>query len=545
MNRALRGVTRLVEQFPWAGEEPRLHRAGRCTVVVLGAGGDLTSRKLIPALFHLAQHGLLHPKTRVIGVARNRMDDASFRRDMRRAVSRSEEISGFRERDWRAFAARLQYVTGDLADPATYAALRRRLEAVERGAGDGEGGRLFYFALPPQVFPTAVEQLHTSELAPRMTDPAHRPWARVVIEKPFGRDLESAQLLNRMLERALAEHQIFRIDHYLGKETVQNLLVLRFANSIFEPLWNRGHVAHVQITAAETVGVEHRAGYYEHAGVVRDMFQSHLLQLLTLTAMEPPVAFEANPVRDEKVKVLHAIRPFGAEAARQWAVLGQYGAGRAGKQQVPAYRREDGVRPDSRTPTFAAMRFLVDNWRWQGVPFYLRSGKRLTARATEIALQFWRPPHALFAAAESAAGAPNALVIRIQPGEGISLRFEIKVPGVDVRMTSVRMDFNYAEAFGADEHSAYETLLLDCMQGDATLFARADAVAAAWGIVDPVIAAWEHAPWARLPNYAPGSWGPAAADALLAADGFHWHAPVDEGAVARRSRGPRRGRGRG
>ena len=542
MRRSLRGVTRLLEQFPWAGDEPRLHRAGRCTVVVLGAGGDLTSRKLMPALFHLARHGLLDPKTRVIGVARNEMDDADFRTAMRRAVQRSDEISGFQERDWRAFAARLQYVAGDLADPATYAALRRRLEAAERGAADDPGGRLFYFALPPQVFPTAVEHLRASELAPRITDPAQRPWARIIIEKPFGRDHESAESLNRMLERALAEHQIFRIDHYLGKETVQNLLVLRFANSIFEPLWNRGHVAHVQITAAETVGVEHRAGYYEHAGVVRDMFQSHLLQLLTLTAMEPPVAFDANPVRDEKVKVLRAIRPFSAQAARKWAVLGQYGAGRAGKTRVPAYRREDGVRRDSRTPTFAAMRFLVDNWRWQGVPFYVRSGKRLPARATEIALQFWRPPHALFAAAEGAAGVPNVLVIHIQPGEGISLRFEIKVPGVDVRMTSVRMDFNYADAFGADEHSAYETLLLDCMQGDATLFARADAVAAAWGIVDPVITAWESAPWARLPNYAAGSWGPDGADALLAADGFHWHRPVENGGPA--ALGPPRRRGR-
>ncbi len=538
MNRSVRAVTRLLEQFPWAGAEPRLHRAGRCTVVVLGAGGDLTARKLMPALFHLAQHGLLHPQTRVIGVARNRLDDAGFRKAMRRAVARSQEISGFRERDWRAFAGRLQYHAGDLADPATYAALRRRLEAAESGAAGREGGRLFYLALPPQVFPTAVEHLRTSGLAPRIADPAGRPWARIIVEKPFGRDLHSAQSLNRMLERALAEHQIFRIDHYLGKETVQNLLVLRFANSIFEPLWNRGHVAHVQITAAETVGVEHRAGYYEHAGVVRDMFQSHLLQLLTLTAMEPPIAFDADPVRDEKVKVLRAIRPFGAKAARERAVLGQYAAGRIGRSRVPAYRREDGVRRDSRTPTFAAMRFLVDNWRWQGVPFYLRSGKRLPARATEIALQFWRPPHALFAAADPAAGAPNMLVIRIQPGEGVSLRFEIKVPGVDVRMTSVRMDFNYAEAFGADEHSAYETLLLDCMLGDATLFARADAVAAAWGIVDPVIAAWENSPWARLPNYAAGSWGPAAADALLAADGFRWNTPGDETAPA----APRRGR---
>jgi glucose-6-phosphate 1-dehydrogenase len=523
MSRSLRGVTRVLAQFPWAGDEPRLHRAGRCTVVVLGAGGDLTSRKLVPALFHLAQHGLLHPKTRVIGVARNALDDAGFRAAMRRAVSDSDEISGFRDRDWRAFAARLYYVAGDLADGATYAALRRRLEAAEQGLAEDAGGRLFYFALPPQVFPMAVEHLHASELAPRMVDPARRPWARVIVEKPFGRDLESAQALNRMLERSLAEHQVFRIDHYLGKETVQNLLVLRFANSIFEPLWNRGHVAHVQITAAETVGVEHRAGYYDKAGVVRDMIQSHLLQLLTLTAMEPPVAFDANPVRDEKVKVLRAIRPFSAASARQCAVLGQYGAGRLGKVRVPAYRREDGVRRDSRTPTFTAMRFLVDNWRWQGVPFYVRSGKRLGARATEIALQFWRPPHALFTATDGAAGAANVLVIRIHPDEGVSLRFEIKVPGVDVRMTSVRMDFDYARAFGADEHSAYETLLLDCMLGDQTLFNREDAVELAWQLLTPVLDRWKENGAKGLQYYESGSWGPAAADNLLERDGRRWH----------------------
>jgi glucose-6-phosphate 1-dehydrogenase len=518
VSRAVRAATRLLEQFPWAGSEPRRNRAGPCAIVVLGAGGDLTARKLVPALFHLAQHELLDHRTRVIGVARNQMDDADFR-----------EISGFSERAWRGFADRLQYVSGDLSDPSTYQELRARLEAAERGVRSSGGGRLFYMALPPRVYPTAIEHLRASDLALRIPNPARRPWVRVIVEKPFGHDLASAQALNRTLERALAEHQIFRIDHYLGKETVQNLLVLRFANSIFEPLWNRGHVAHVQITAAETVGVEHRAGYYEHAGVVRDMFQSHLLQLLTLTAMEPPVTFDAAAVRDEKAKVLRAIRPFSVRAAREHAVLGQYGAGHLGDKRVVAYRQADGVRRSSRTPTFAAVRFLVDNWRWQGVPFYLRSGKCLADRATEIALQFWQPPHALFAGVAGGQTAPNMLVIRIQPGEGVSLRFEIKAPGVDVRMTSVQMDFTYAEAFGPDEHSAYETLLLDCMMGDATLFARADAVEAAWSVVDPIISSWERTPWARLPNYAAGSWGPAAANALLEADGFEWHVPMPAG----------------
>ena len=350
-------------------------------------------------------------------------------------------------------------------------------------------------------------------------------WVRVIIEKPFGRDLKSAQTLNHIVRAAVAEHQIYRIDHYLGKETVQNLLVFRFANSIFEPVWNRHHIHHVQITTGETLGVEHRAGYYEEAGVVRDMFQNHLLSLLSLTAMEPPATSLADAVRDEKVKVLNAIRPVPPGELAEYAVRGQYGPGMIDGAPVPGYRREEGVAADSNTPTYAAIRFMIDNWRWQGVPFFLRSGKRLAKRVSEIAIQFRQPPHLMFPLPPGETLSPNVLVIRVQPDEGLSLCFEIKVPGVGIRMTSARMEFGYDDIFGATEHDAYETLLLDCMTGDATLFLRNDATEAAWRAVDPVIAAWDADPATGFPNYAAGSWGPAAAEALLAAAGAKWRNP--------------------
>ena len=506
-----------------AAAEP-LRKAGPCTAVILGAGGDLTRRKLLPALYHLMHDGLLDEEFAVVGAGLETMSDAAFRAAMRQAVLDSREIGHVPDESWDRFAGRLFYVQGDLGKPSLYAAVKERLAQIERGASE-ERGRLFHFALPPSVYTSAIEHLSASGLAPRRDDPAQRPWVRVVIEKPFGRSLESARALNQVVLKALAEHQVYRIDHYLGKETVQNLLVFRFANSIFEPVWNRQHVHHVQITAAETVGVEHRAGYYEQAGVVRDMFQNHLLQLLTLTAMEPPVAFQADAVRDEKAKVLRAIRPVPPEALHDNAVRGQYGSGAIGGAAVPGYREEPKVSPASSTPTYAAIRLMVDNWRWQGVPFFLRSGKRLARRATEIAIQFKRPPHLLFPQLAGQALAPNVLAIRVQPDEGISLCFEIKIPGVDVRMTSVQMEFGYAEAFGSGDHSAYETLLLDCMVGDATLFARSDSVEAAWTVVDPIVEAWEANPPEHFPNYAAGSWGPDVADALIARDGAAWRRP--------------------
>ncbi|MHB1071403.1 MAG: glucose-6-phosphate dehydrogenase [Gemmatimonadaceae bacterium] len=487
-----------------------------CTMIILGASGDLSRRKLIPALYHLSGDGLLPAEFRVIGAAREAMTDDAFREAMRAAVGEHGE-GATDPAKWAPFAARLSYVSGDLDDPATYATLKERLSAIEQevAGGNGEGrGRLFHLALPPSVYQRVLVHLSESGLAPRRDDAASRPWVRVIVEKPFGRDLASARALNAAVRAHFAEHQLFRIDHYLGKDTVQNLLVFRFGNSIFEPVWSRDHIARVEITAAEEVGVEHRAGYYEEAGVVRDMFQNHLLQLLALTAMEPPATFRAEAVRNEKVKVLEAVRPIARDDVARVAVRGQYGPGTVGGTAVPGYREEPGVAPDSVTPTFAALRLHVDNWRWQGVPFILRSGKRLARRDTEVVIHFRRPPHLMLPQGDGQRIEGNCLTFQIQPEEGLSLCFQVKVPGVEMRVTSASMDFSYAAGFGAEQHSAYETLLLDAMAGDATLFTRSDAVEASWRVVDPVIAAWEASPPDDFPNYPAGTWGPAAAARL-------------------------------
>jgi glucose-6-phosphate 1-dehydrogenase len=510
---------------PRAAERTR-RRAGPCTVIILGANGDLARRKLIPALARLASDGLLDPSVAIICVARDsEMTDASYRRAMAAAIDAAGDpepgTAPATARD--EFLERLHYVAGDLRAADTYARLTECLDAVE-GARRASRGRLFYLAIPPSLYAEVARHLAESGLAPRRP-PDDEAWVRLVIEKPFGHDLASACALNRFLAERFSETQVYRIDHYLGKETVQNLLVLRFANSILEPVWNRNHVDHVQITAAETLGVEHRAAYYEEAGVLRDMFQNHLLQLLTLTAMEPPNTFGANPVRDEKVKVLGAIHPLQGEDARAAAVLGQYEAGVIAGTPVPGYREEPGVAPGSRVPTYAALRLVIDSWRWEGVPFYLRSGKRLAKRVTEIAVQFRRPPHLLFRSDTVGRVEPNVLAIRIQPDEGIAMRFEVKAPGVDVRLAPVQMHFSYEEAFGPAPHDAYETLLLDCMLGDATLFARADEVEGAWRVIDPIIQAWSGPDAPPLAGYPAGTWGPAAADALVARDGAAWRTP--------------------
>ena len=493
-------------------------------MVILGANGDLARRKLMPALFHLMGDGLLPDDFSVVGVARGRMTDRSFREATRAALVEFGDADGLEPGPWGRFAERLVTISGDLNDPATYSAMRERLEAIERSGGAGRG-RLFYLALPPSAYQAAIMHLSESGLAPRLADSGARPWVRIVVEKPFGRDLASARALNRMILERFAEHQVYRIDHYLGKEAVQNLLVFRFANSIFEPVWNRNHVDHVQITAAESVGVEHRAGYYEESGVMRDMFQNHLLQLLALTAMEPPAAFRPDAVRDERSKVLAAIRPVGQDEIDDCAVRGQYAPGVVGGEPVPGYRGEERVAPGSETPTYAALRLLIDNWRWQGVPFFLRSGKRMPRRVTEISIHFRQPPHLMFPLVAGESMLSNVLAFRVQPDEGISLCLEVKAPAIDLRLVTAGMEFSYARSFGPAEHSAYETLLLDCMLGDTTLFARSDGVEAAWRVVDPLIEAWEQRGAEDLPSYAAGEWGPGKADELIARDGASWRAP--------------------
>ena len=503
---------------------PKLRRPEPCTLIIFGAG-DLLHRKLMPSLYHLMTDGLLPDEFTVITVAREKLDDDTFRVQVGDALRTFLPNGAVVDPSiYRRFAARLYFVCGELNDPATYDTLRERLAETDARLPSGSG-RLFYLAIPPSLYTDTINRLAESGIAPRVMDPKQRPWVRIIIEKPFGTSLGSAGALNACVRRAFAEHQVYRIDHYLGKETVQNLLVFRFANSIFEPVCNRQHVHHVQITAAESVGVEHRGRYYEEAGVVRDMFQNHLLQLLTLVAMEPPVTFSADAVRDEKVKVLRAIRPVTPSVMHDYSVRGQYGPGMINGKPVPGYREEPLVAPDSSTATYCAIRFMIDNWRWHDVPFYLRSGKRLPRRVSEIAIQFRKPPHLMFPIPEDHVLESNTLAIRVQPEEGISLRFEVKVPGVDVKMASVDMDFSYAEAFGALEHEAYETLLLDCMLGEATLFTRSDEVEAAWAVVDPIIDFWANKRPDHFPNYPAGSWGPTVADEFIAREGATWRQP--------------------
>jgi glucose-6-phosphate 1-dehydrogenase len=484
-----------------------------CTLVIFGASGDLTRRLLAPAIAHLNRDGALSSDFAIIGIGRTSYSDDAFRAQLEGGAREFTPPTQGRPGD---LPALVSYIAGDFGDPELFRKVKAALEAIE-GKRGGPRNRIFYFATPPDADETIVAGLGAEALAK-----VDHGWVRAVVEKPFGHDLASGRHLNAVLQTVFPEKQIYRIDHYLGKETVQNIFVLRFANGIFEPLWNHRYIDHVQLTVAESVGVGHRAGFYESAGVLRDMFQNHLLQLLTLTAMEPPAAYEADAIRAEKVKVLESIRPFPEDSIDDWAVRGQYGPGVVDGRRVPGYREEPKVDPKSSTPTYAAVKIAIDNWRWAGVPFYLRSGKRLGKRVTEIAIEFKGVPHRFFNRA-SGELAPNVLRLHIQPDEGVSLKFGVKIPGSVLQIQSVYMDFPYAK-LGAPIAGGYERLLLDVTHGDQTLFIRGDEAEHAWEVLTPILNAWERTPPTDFPNYAAGTFGPESSDKFLERDGRRWRA---------------------
>jgi glucose-6-phosphate 1-dehydrogenase len=485
-----------------------------CAIVMFGASGDLARRKLLPALHDLAVHSCLAPRFRLVGFARTEMSDDDFRRTAGEFFPKEEKAGANSDiRD--EFLKHLQYFSGNYDDADAYRRLAERLEELDR-EGELGGNRLFYLATPPDIYTKVIEQLGRAGLARPKNG---NSWTRIIIEKPFGHDQASARALNEKVLSVFDESQVYRIDHYLGKETVQNLLVFRFGNGIFEPLWNRNYIDSVQITAAESLGVERRAAFYESTGALRDMIQSHMLQLTSLVAMEAPAMFDATSVRNEKYKVLQSIRPFTPEKVWKSVVRGQYGPGNLNGTALAGYRQEPGVKPESATETFVALKLQVDNWRWSGVPFYLRTGKRLGHASTEVAIQFKRAPHMVFRGENVE---PNSLILNIQPDEGISLSFGAKAPGSHMQISPVTMDFAYRKAFGGVTREAYATLISDCIRGDATLFDRADSVEAAWSLVDPILEAWQDASAPPFPNYPAGSAGPRAADDLTVSEGRRW-----------------------
>jgi len=491
-----------------------------CSIVIFGASGDLTARKLIPAFYHLHRDHQMPPRFRVIGFARREKTHESWRQELRDALSQFSRTKPVDDAVWQSFAENVFYCQGEFSDPAGYANLEKMLSGF--GHEPLRRNLLFYLATPPSQFGQVVELLHHAALLHKDREQGTQ---RIVVEKPFGHDLPSARLLNNELTRYAHEQQVYRIDHYLGKETVQNILMFRFSNAVFERLWNRETVDHIQITVSEKLGVGSRGGYYEEAGALRDMVQNHLLQVLSLVAMEPPVSLEAEAIRDEKVKLLKSIRPLRPDDVPKQVVRGQYFAGQIEQQPVPGYRQEPKVRPDSSVETYAALKLFIDNWRWSGVPFYLRTGKCLPLSASEVRIQFRPTPNVLFAAQCGSRLDPNALTIRLQPNEGISIRFNGKVPGTSLQVRPVRMHFSYNTEFGAYTPEAYERLLLEAMAGDATLFIRRDEVETAWGIVDSIRAGWNGRSLSNREFYSAGTWGPVAAEDLLAQASHAWRDP--------------------
>ncbi len=502
--------------WPLYSEEvfPHESKIGHFTMVIFGGTGDLSQRKLLPTLFHLYRDGGLPEKFNIAGIGSRELNDESYREHIESGI-KEFDADNYDAKDFREFSKNLRYLRGSLLEDQIYEDICKYLTTLENTAPEKDANILFYLAVPPSLLTDIITHLHKSGVCKLGSR------AKIIIEKPFGSDANTARELNRTISKVFTERQIYRIDHYLGKETVQNIIFFRFGNSLLEPMWNRQYVDHIQITVAESLGIGHRGAFYEQVGVIRDIVQSHIMQLIALVAMEPPPEFEADLIRDEKVKVFRAIRPFDDKHVDSFTVKGQYGPGYMDSQPVAGFRQEKKVSPESRVPTFFAGKFFIDNWRWAGVPFYIRTGKRLPKKVTEIYIQYKQPPLTLFGGASTAIE-PNGIILRIQPDEQISQKLNVKYPGIGNMPHPIFMEFNYAKGFQLREHPAYERLIVDCIKGDLTLFAREDGIELTWGIVDPIIRRWENETEAHFPNYAAGTWGPKEAVDLIESDGRQW-----------------------